>query len=111
MTEKRRNKGGDRRLVDVEKWVSEDVYNRLASTRQVLELFKNSAQDRRLATGIRQNEHWSHLLLVFLLKLLNGRETFNIDLLLSKISIRTGENNKMAYRAQNRQFIYQGAAC
>lgn len=43
LTEKQRNKSGDRKLVDVEKKVSKDVYSRLANTRQVLELLKTSA--------------------------------------------------------------------
>lgn len=42
LTEKQRNKSGDRKLVDVEKKVSKDVYSRLANTRQVLELLKTS---------------------------------------------------------------------
>lgn len=41
--EEQRNKSGDRKLVDVEKKVSKDVYSRLANTRQVLELLKTSA--------------------------------------------------------------------
>lgn len=43
LAEKQRNKSGDRKLVDVEKKVSKDVYSRLANTRQVLELLKTSA--------------------------------------------------------------------